>query len=159
MSLSVFDRIIALLQDHDVEFRHVRHRSGRTSEQAAVARGEPLEIGGKALVIKVGAEFRLFVMSAVLRLDARAVKRHFGAKDLRFASPDELMELTALVPGSVPPFGQPILPLPLYADPSVFANPRIAFNAGGLKDSLVISSSAYRLVAQPEVFAFTKSQA
>jgi len=156
MTASVFDCIVALLEKHDVGFVHVSHAPVRTSEQAAEARGEPLEIGGKALVIKVDGEFALFVLSAAARLETRALKRHFGAKNIRFASPDELMTLTGLVPGSVPPFGRPVLPLPLYVDPSVFDNRRMAFNAGSLKDSLVMDTSDYRLVAQPEVFRFHK---
>jgi prolyl-tRNA editing enzyme YbaK/EbsC (Cys-tRNA(Pro) deacylase) len=156
MTCSVFDRITALLRDRNIEFRHVRHGPVQTSEEAATARGEPLEIGGKSLVIKVDADFRLFVLSAAARLETRAVKRHFRAKGIRFASPVELKDLTALVPGSVPPFGEPILPLPLYVDPSVFANQRIAFNAGSMEDSLIISTVDYRRVAQPEVFKFSQ---
>ena len=156
MKASVFDRIIALLKERDVRYRHVHHAPVRTSEQAAEARSEPLEIGGKALVIKVDGDFALFVLSAAARLDNRALKRYFSAKNIRFAYPEELMTLTGLVPGSVPPFGRPVLPLPLYVDPSVFDNRRIAFNAGSLKDSLVMAASDYRLVAQPEVFRFHK---
>lgn len=154
MSSSVFDSITALLVDNKVEYRHIHHEPVYTSEEAAVARGQPLEIGGKALVIKVDSKFRLFVLSAATRLDTRAVKRHFGAKRMRFASPDELRDLTTLVPGSVPPFGKPVLPLSLYVDPSIFENKWIAFNAGSLEDSLVIPTAEYRLVAQPEVFEF-----
>ena len=102
--------------------------------------------------------FALFVLSAAARLDNRALKRYFSAKNTRFASPDELMTLTGLVPGSVPPFGRPVLPLPLYVDPSIFENQRIAFNAGSLRDSLVIATSDYRFVAQPGVFRFHKPQ-
>lgn len=156
MTVSTFECIVELLREHQVQFVHVHHAPVRTSEQAAAARGEPLEIGGKALVIKVDKEFALFVLSAAARLEARAVKRHLGARDLRFASPDELMTLTGLVPGSVPPFGRPVLPLPLYADPSIFENRRIAFNAGSLEDSIVMATSDYRGVAQPEVFGFRR---
>lgn len=115
-----------------------------------------MEIGGKALVVKVDKEFRLFVLSAAARFEARAIKRHFRAKRMRFASPAELKDLTTLVPGSVPPFGEPILPLPLYVDPSVLDNEWIAFNAGSLQDSLLIPTAAYRLVVQPEVFEFSQ---
>lgn len=118
-----------------------------------------MAIGGKALVIKVDKEFRLFVLSAARRLEARAIKRQFGAKRMRFASPGELKDLTTLVPGSVPPFGEPILPLSLYTDPSVLDNDWIAFNAGSLEDSLMIRTAAYRRVAQPEVFEFSQTNA
>ena len=41
---------------------------------------------------------------------------------------EELREMTGLVPGSIPPFGHPILPFDLYVDTGVCDNRRIAFN-------------------------------
>jgi len=112
-------------------------------------------VGGKALVVKVDDMFRLFVLSAARKLDSAAVKKYFSAKKTRFATPEELMLMTGLVPGSVPPFGEPILPFRLYVDPSVFANDRVAFNAGSLTDSMVIPIEDYRRLANPEVFTFS----
>jgi prolyl-tRNA editing enzyme YbaK/EbsC (Cys-tRNA(Pro) deacylase) len=142
------------LQRESVAFREAHHEPTRTSEESARARGEELRIGGKALLIKVDADFRLFILSADRKLDSSAIRAHFQAKKTRFASPEELMALTGLVPGSVPPFGSPILPFPLYADPSVFENQRIAFNAGSLTDSMVMPIDDYRRLANPEVFTF-----
>ena len=93
-----------------VVFREVQHAPTRTSEESAAARGEELRIGGKALLIKVDADFRLFVLSADRKLDSAAIRGYFHAKKTRFASPEELLQMTGLVPGSVPPFGAPILP-------------------------------------------------
>jgi Ala-tRNA(Pro) deacylase len=142
------------LAAQNVPFREVHHEPTRTSEDSARARGEQLRVGGKALLIKVDDEFRLFVLSADRKLDSAAIKRQFNAKKTRFATPEELDRLTGLVPGSVPPFGAPILPFPLYVDPSVFENERIAFNAGSLTDSIVMQVSDYRRIAAPEVFSF-----
>jgi Ala-tRNA(Pro) deacylase len=142
------------LSAEGVLLREVHHEPTRTSEDSARARGEQLRVGGKALLIKVDDTFRLFVLSADRKLDSAAIKRRFSARKTRFATPEELMELTRLVPGAVPPFGSPILPFPLYVDPSVFENERIAFNAGSLTDSIVIATSDYRRIAAPEVFAF-----
>jgi Ala-tRNA(Pro) deacylase len=50
-----------------------------------------VRIGGKALVVKVGEDFRLFVLSAARKLDSLAIKQHFAEKKLRFASPEELL--------------------------------------------------------------------
>jgi prolyl-tRNA editing enzyme YbaK/EbsC (Cys-tRNA(Pro) deacylase) len=137
-----------------VFFREAHHEPTRTSEESARARGEALQIGGKALLIKVDSTFRLFVLSASRKLDSAAIKQHFGAKKTRFATPEELMEMTGLVPGCVPPFGAPILPFPLYVDPSVLENPKVAFNAGSLTDSMIIGIDDYRRLAAPEVFRF-----
>jgi prolyl-tRNA editing enzyme YbaK/EbsC (Cys-tRNA(Pro) deacylase) len=147
-------KIRTWLQAEGLPFREVHHEPTRTSEDSARARGEELRVGGKALLIKVDETYRLFVLSADRKLDSAAVKRHFGARKTRFATPEELAELTGLVPGSVPPFGAPILPFPLYTDPSVFSNERIAFNAASLTDSIVMQSSDYRRIAAPEVFEF-----
>jgi Ala-tRNA(Pro) deacylase len=128
-----------------------------TSEESARERGEDLRIGGKAQLMKVGGEFRLFVLSGALRIDSQAVRARFGERKTRFATPAELQELTGLVPGSVPPFGRPILPFDLFADVSVFENDRIAFNAGSLTDSIILSAAEYRRVARPEVFRFARA--
>jgi Ala-tRNA(Pro) deacylase len=139
-----------------IPYREVHHEPTLTSEDSARARGEDLRIGGKALLIKTGDVFRLFVLSASRKLDSAAVKTRFGAKKLRFASADELRELTGLTPGSVPPFGPPILPFELYVDESILANQKIAFNAGSLTDSIVMNVDDYRKAAQPEIFAFSE---
>jgi prolyl-tRNA editing enzyme YbaK/EbsC (Cys-tRNA(Pro) deacylase) len=154
--MTVLEAIRAWLTRESVAFREVHHEPTRTSEESARARGEDIRVGGKALLIKVDAEFRLFVLSAARKLDSAAIKAHFHAKKTRFASPEELLELTGLVPGSVPPFGAPILPFTLFVDPSVFENDRIAFNAGSLTNSVVILNVAdYRRIAAPEVFRFS----
>jgi prolyl-tRNA editing enzyme YbaK/EbsC (Cys-tRNA(Pro) deacylase) len=65
--------------------------------------------------------------------------------------------MTGLVPGSVPPFGRPILPFDLFADDSVLRNDRIAFNAGSPTDSIIMSVEDYVRIAAPEVFPFAIS--
>ena len=151
----VLDELRAWLTRENVPYREAHHEPTRTSEESARARGESMGVGGKALVVKVDDMFRLFVLSAARKLDSAAVKKYFSAKKTRFATPEELMLMTGLVPGSVPPFGEPILPFRLYVDPSVFANDRVAFNAGSLTDSMVIPIEDYRRLANPEVFTFS----
>ena len=154
---SVLESIRALLTGADVVFREIHHEPTRTSQQAADARGEPIEIGGKAIVAKVDDTFRLFVISAARRLRSRAICKHFNARRFRFATPEELRELTGLVPGCVPPFGPPILDLELYVDRSILDNDRIAFNAGSLTDSIILDRERYIELAKPTgVFSFSR---
>src|SRR6202050_5710207 len=91
------DRIRAWLAAETVPFRQIHHAPTRTSEESARARGEELRVGGKALLIKVDDVFRLFVLSAACKLDSAAIKRQFGARKTRFATPEELLDLTGLV--------------------------------------------------------------
>jgi prolyl-tRNA editing enzyme YbaK/EbsC (Cys-tRNA(Pro) deacylase) len=154
---AILEAIRALLREHGAEFREAHHAPTRTSRQAADARGEPIRIGGKAILAKVDKDFKLFVISAARRLGSRAICKRLGAQRFRFATPDELHELTGLVPGCVPPFGPPILPFDLFVDTSILANDRIAFNAGSLTDSMILSREKYIEIASPkDVFSFSK---
>ena len=152
----VLPAIRRLLTEAGVTFREVHHEPTHTSEESAKARGEELRIGGKALLIKGDDVFRLFVLPADRKLDSGAIRREFGWKKLRFATPEELHERTGLVPGSVPPFGPPILSFELCLDQAATQNPRIAFNAGSLTDSIILAMSDYLTISNPSrVFAFS----
>ncbi|MDG2381950.1 MAG: YbaK/EbsC family protein [Pirellulaceae bacterium] len=149
--LSVLERLREHLHRCEVPFSELQHQPTRTSEEAAEARGEELKIGGKALVLKLDGQFALFVLPADQRLDSKAIKRQLSAKKSRFASQEELWELTGLVPGSVPPFGRPVLPLPLFVDHRLTENSRVAFNAGSLSVSFMMQMADYLNAAQPTV--------
>lgn len=153
---SVLERLRQFLLNHQVALRELEHEATFTSEESARVRGEPLHIGGKALVMKVGDEFRLFVIPADRKLASSTVKKRFGVKKLRFATREELFELTGLVPGSVPPFGAPILEFPLVVDEAIQQNDRIAFNAGSLTTSFIISMDDYVRVAKPDFQSLSK---
>ena len=154
---SVLSRLRDWLTSQGVTFREVHHEPTTTSEQSALARGEELRVGGKALLMKGDDDqFRLFVLPADRKVDSGVLRQKFGFKKLRFATPEELKAATGLVPGSVPPFGRPILPFDLYVDAAIHANERIAFNAGELTDSMIVPMADYLRVAAPtECFAFS----
>jgi prolyl-tRNA editing enzyme YbaK/EbsC (Cys-tRNA(Pro) deacylase) len=148
--MPVLQSILGLLERSGVDYRHLTHEPTPTSEDAARVRGEPLALGGKALVIKAADRHVLLVISAARRLDSAKLRKTLGAKRTRFATAEELHDLTGLVPGAVPPFGEPVLSLPLYVDASVLGNDRIAFNAGSLTDSIIMSVDDYRRIASIE---------
>ena len=145
----VLIRIRELLQRNDVAFREVEHAPTLTSEESARARGEDLRIGGKALLMKSGDTFRLIVLPADRKVDSSAIRQELGIRKMRFASRDELLELTGLVPGCVPPFGKPVLPFDLFVDAAIRKNDRIAFNAGSLTNSVIMGVDDYLRVAEP----------
>lgn len=147
MSEQVLDAVRAFLRSSGAAFVEKQHAPTFTSEESARARGESLSIGAKALVIKTDQVYRLFVLPADRKADSQAIRRHLNAKKTRFATTEELAELTGLVPGSVPPFGAPVLPLELFADPALMESEKIAFNAGSLTTSIIMQSADYQRVA------------
>lgn len=151
------EQLAHFLTENSVQFRTVHHEATFTSEASAKARGEDISVGGKAIVMKIDDGFKLFVLSAALKIDSQKVKKYLAAKKIRFATAEELHELTGLVPGSVPPFGKPILNMELYVDSSIVRNDIIAFNAGSLTDSIIMSAKDYLAVAKPTVVDFSQS--
>ncbi len=152
----MFEKIKNWLNSQSIPFSSVSHEPTLTSEESAKARGEDLSTGGKALVMKVGDDYKLFVISASKKIDSSAIKKHFGVKKLRFANSEELLKLTGLVPGSIPPFGSPFINLSLFIDSSIQNNEKIAFNAGSLTDSIIMKMENYLKVVDPVFFCFSK---
>ena len=158
--MEVHYQIIALLNEREIEYLLREHEATPTSEDSARIRGESLSSGAKAIVYKIQNEFSLFVFAADRKMDPKKIKSHFKslgkrAKKTRFANVEELKEMTGLVPGSVPPFGRPILQFDLYVDPSLLENEKISFNAGSLKHSITMQLEDYIKVSNPEIFDFT----
>ncbi|MCZ7584403.1 MAG: hypothetical protein M5R36_14265 [Deltaproteobacteria bacterium] len=157
-SAPTLERVRGFLREKGIEFREVHHEPTRTSEESAEARGEELRVGGKALLVKVDDIFAVFVLSAARKFDSGAVRRLLGARRSRFATPDELLDMTGLVPGSLPPFGTPLFSFKLYIDESIAENERIAFNAGSLTDSIIMSTQDYLRAAGGTLARFSKSE-
>lgn len=158
MNTSLHDRIIALLNNSAAPFRLVTHAPTRTSEDAARERGEPLGCGAKALLVKADGAFRLLIIPADRKLDSKLTKKNLGVHDLRFATPDELATVIGVPPGAVPPFGPPLVALPLAADPDVGRRfPQVAFNAASLTTSIVMDAADWERVAKPQRVPLTAS--
>lgn len=145
-----------LLEAARVPYEEIAHPPVSNAEEAARARGTPLSMGAKSIVLKADGSFCLLVLPASLRLSASGLRRGLGVRRTRFADRTELAELTGLEPGTVPPFGEPVLPLPLYADAALVELDRIAFTPGVADRSLVVPTEGWRRVARPEVVTFSR---
>lgn len=156
----MFKKIKLLLDAKEVNYEEKEHIETHTSEDSALVRGDKLSEGAKAILYKVQDYYYLFVLAADEKMDTKKIKQYFKdkgmkAKKTRFATPEELKEMTGLVPGAVPPFGRPILNFNLYVDPSLLANEFISFNAGSLTNSLRMKLKDYLKVSSATVFNFT----
>jgi len=125
----VSERLERWLHEAGVAFEVLEHAPVRTSEEAARVRGTRLEQGAKALVVRAGDRFVQCVLPAHLKADNAALRAITGTRKLRFATRDELHELTGCEPGAVPPFGN-LFGLPVLLDEALSRNDRVAFNAG-----------------------------
>ena len=153
MTQNVFSRVESLLTERGIAFDVLRHDPVFTSQEAAEIRGTPLSSGAKALVCKADGRFVMFVMPANLRLASKLVRRSHGWRKLRFASREEVAEMTGLEPGSIPPFGS-LFDLPTLCDRRLSENPSINFNAGDHGISVSMRYEDFLLIEDPELGEF-----
>ncbi len=155
MPATVYDRICELLTSRGVAFDVLEHAPVYTSAEAAAVRGTTLASGAKALICKADGATVLFVMPADRKLASKAVRAARGWKSLRFATPEEVLELTGLKPGSIPPFGS-LFGLPTLCDERLGDNERINFNAGDHARSVSMRYVDYLTAEQPELGQFAE---
>ena len=77
-----------------------------------------------------------------------------GVKSLRFASKEEVEQLTGLQPGSIPPFGS-LFELKTYCDPALGENESINFNAGDHAVSVQMPFADFVRVESPTMATIT----
>ncbi len=156
MEHPIHRQITDLLQQHDCWFEEFEHAPVRTSEEAANIRdGYTLQQGAKALIVRVkipnqGKKFVMLVMPADQKFSSAKAQHALGAKDLRFATENEVEEITKGVkPGGVPPFGN-LFDLEVISDSTLYNNEKIVFNAGRTS-SIGMLSADYKKLVQPIV--------
>lgn len=150
-------KILDLLKANYCWFETFEHQPVRTSEQAALTRpGYTLSQGAKAMIVKIypnrnEGKFVMLAFPADKKFDSKKVLAGLDAKNLRFATEEEVLKLTDGVQiGGVPPFGN-LFNLDVYCDPSLFSNEKIVFNAGDRGFSIAMKSEDYKNLIQPEI--------
>lgn len=149
-------KIINLLRENDLWFETFEHEPVHTSEEAAKIRdGYTLKQGAKALIVRVKITgekyFAMLVMPGDTKFSSDKVKKLLRAKDIRFATEDEVGEITeGIQTGGVPPFGN-LFGLRVIVDQSLFSNEKIVFNAGDRRFSVAMKSKDYKMLVKPEI--------
>lgn len=142
----VTERLLALLEAAGATYRVLEHAPVFTPEQAAAVRGTSPAAGTKALLVKAeDARYTLLVIAGSRRVDNALLRQALGTRRVRFATANELLELTACRPGVVPPFGM-LFGLPVLLDRSLQAVSQAAFNAGSHTVSVVMDGDDFRRV-------------
>ena len=155
MSDSVLQRLTVLLESRRIGFDVLRHDPVFTSEEAARVRGTPLASGAKALICKADERFVMIVLPADRKLDSKQVRKSQAVKSLRFASREEVEQLTGLAPGSIPPFGS-LFGLETWCDQRLADQERINFNAGDHAVSISLRYADFVSAEQPKLAIFAE---
>ncbi|OGI14769.1 hypothetical protein A3K63_02740 [Candidatus Micrarchaeota archaeon RBG_16_49_10] len=153
--MEVFEEIRKRLASKGIPFKTMTHEPVFTSEEAARVRGTTLESGAKAMVLRSGGKFYMFVISAAKKIDMRKAKKILGTKSLSFATPEEVFQNCHCEIGAVPPFGD-LFGLEVFVDESVAGQETMNFNAGRHDTSMQMESKDYLKVVKHRLSSFSE---
>jgi len=143
--MSVYEKIIQLLDSNNIEYQALEHEPTPTCEDSARVRGTSMDQGAKALICFGDKKPILIVLPCSTKLNVKKFKHQFNIKDLRFATPEEVENLTGLQIGAIPPFGH-LFEIPTYVEENLGLNTVIAFNAGDRRRSVTMNYADYMSV-------------
>lgn len=149
-------RIIEFLRSKGIDFEKLEHVPVTTSSAAAGARGSHLSQGAKAIVVKADDRYYHLVISAAVRVDNKKLREILGTRRVRFATAEELFELTGCPPGAVPPFGN-LFGLPVLIDNALMSEDVVYFNCGSHTVSLRMARADLVAATEAQIEDFHKS--
>ncbi len=156
------NKIKSLIEQSGMWFEYMEHEPVRTSGEAARIRPKEytLSQGAKALIVRIreyggNKYFAMFIVPGDRKFNYQKTKELLNAKDIRFATEEEVAEFTeGIKVGGVPPFGN-LFNLKVFADHTVFENSKIVFNAGDKRVSIALHTEDYKKLVNPQVVDIT----
>lgn len=152
----VYDAIVASIKSEGVHYTTFEHEPVLTSEDAARVRKTELHTGAKALLMYADGKPVMLTVPGDKKADIKKFKTAFNFKDIRMATPEEVLKVTHVPVGAVPPFGH-IFGIPLYMDLSLRDGKTVVFNAGFHTKSISLLESDYEKVVRPVTGEFSKN--
>lgn len=146
------DALLALLDASGLPFTVLDHAEARTAEAAAEARGTPLALGGKSVLMRaerVGDV--VVVVGSDRRIDGRALRKALGIQRYRFASPEELLALADLRHGELPAFARPLFEAELVVGEDFLHREGIVFAAASATRSVRMRVGDWVAAARPRI--------
>ncbi len=141
MSL-VEKQVRQILASRKIEFEEMEHEAVYTSQQAAQAIGmQTAESGVKSLVLKTKeGEFILVLSPGNKKVDTKKIARMENTKSLFFARPEEVIKVTGIPVGSIPPFGHKTK-LKTYLDEELLKQEYLHFNPGSHSKTIALKAA------------------
>lgn len=143
MSVNELETIKSKFAELGLHPIYLEHQPVITSQDAAKTRGFELRQGIKALLFTDGKNNWVIAdVPADRKVDQKkvAVIQGWSKKEIRMATPEEVLEITGCEIGAVPPFGHKT-PIKILVDKMIFENSENAFNIGLRTNSVKIPTS------------------
>jgi Ala-tRNA(Pro) deacylase len=150
-----YSRLIALLDERNMQYRLIDHEAEGRTEIVSAMRGNDISQAAKCIVlmVKIGKKVTRYILAVVpgdAKVNLNAVKQLLQGTYASFASPEIAERLAGSVSGTILPFSfHP--ELELIVDPSLLKNDELYFNAARLDRSMVLGTKEYVELAQPRL--------
>ena len=150
-----YSKLIAFLEEHNVQYRLIDHEAEGRTEIVSVMRGNDISQAAKCIVlmVKIGKKVTRYILAVVpgdAKVNLNAVKQLLQGTYASFASPEIAERLAGSVSGTILPFSfHP--ELELIVDPSLLKNGELYFNAARLDRSMVLDTKDYVELAKPRL--------
>ena len=141
----------------------MKHEAVLTSKQASEVRGVTLASGAKAMLLKDNASklenmdtkvlYTLAVMSASKKFSWKLVKKLLKAKNIRFATVEEVQKVTGCLPGAVSPFGSAYGVSTIVDESLGIQGETINFNCGLRTHSVRMMYKDYLAIEKPKLIS------
>lgn len=160
-------QILNLIKKNNLWHETFEHQPVTTSQEASKIRtGYSISQGAKAIILRIkggNKYFAQFIIPGDAKINSKKLTKLLGAKSIRFATADEISELTnGIEIGGIPPFGN-LFKLPVYIDPALLENnsqsdsdKKIIFNAGDRRFSIALKIKDYLELVKPEILSFVQ---
>ncbi len=130
--------IEAHLREHHGGFEHRRHESAARAQDLAEAEHVSGYHVAKAVVVKLGGELALAVVSAAERVSLAVLEEAIGRPAELVAEADFAGRFDPCDAGAEPPLA--LFDVPIFADEKLLHGPRLLMPAGTHEDSIVLDT-------------------
>lgn len=161
MGQDVYLAIQRYFHENDIAYREIHHAPGARTEDYHAALGCRYEQQAKCLFLRVTeAEsepkseriyYAICAIPAQKKANFKTIRRLLNAKDVRFATPEELKSVTGCDLGELAPLGK-LFEVPLLMEGQLLAQDEIFMNAGRLNVSFAFAPGELQRVEAPIIF-------
>jgi Ala-tRNA(Pro) deacylase len=153
----IFGQIIEILKKHNLDYKVLEHEKVISAQDAAKVRGTNINEAAKAIVLQAKTgEIVMCVVPGDKRIDLNKLKKMLGFKKMALANPEVVLKATNCTVGSVPPFGNLLFNMPMYADALFKEKEYVVFSAGSHYKSIKMKAADYLAVVNAPFLNFVK---
>jgi Ala-tRNA(Pro) deacylase len=149
-------RLQAYLERMEIPFETHSHEAAWTAQQLAQMEHVSGHRVIKPVLVEADGELLLCALPASMRIDLNALRAELGCEEMHLADEQTLRDVfDDCELGAEPPIGA-IFGLPTVMDESLFRQDKVMFQSGSHLQSVSLSLSDYRRIAQPGVAHFSR---